>query len=82
MDFITGLLEVDRCNTIWVIVDCLTKIAYFIACKETISLKDLADEFLLYMVWAYGLPNSIISDRGLLFTSLFWKEIMIALGTF
>jgi hypothetical protein len=50
MDFITGLPEVDRCNTLWVIVDRLTKIAHFIVCKETIGPKDLADEFLLYVV--------------------------------
>jgi hypothetical protein len=81
MDFITGLLEVDQYNALWIIVDHLTKMAYFIVCKETMGPKDLADEFLLHMVWAHGLPNSIISDRGLLFTSLFWKQIMTALGT-
>jgi hypothetical protein len=81
MDFITGLLEVDRCNALWVIVDHLTQMAHFVACKETMGPKDLADEFLLPMVWAHGLPNSIISDRGSLFTSLFWKQIMMALGT-
>jgi hypothetical protein len=81
MDFITGLLEVDRCNALWVIVDHLTKMAHFIVCKETMGPKDFTDEFLLYVVWAHGLPNSIISNRGLLFTSLFWKQIMMALGT-
>jgi transposase InsO family protein len=78
---ITGLPEVDRCNALWVIVDRLTKMAHFVACKETMGPKDLVDEFLLHMVWAYGLPNNIISDRGSLFTSLFWKQIMAALGT-
>jgi hypothetical protein len=71
---------VDRCNALWVIVDHLTKMAHFVECKETMGLKDLADEFLLYVVWAYGLPNSIISNRGSLFTSCFWKQIMVALG--
>jgi hypothetical protein len=50
MDFITGLLEVDRYNALWVIVDYLTKIGHFIACKETMGPKDLADECLLYVV--------------------------------
>jgi transposase InsO family protein len=81
MDFITGVLEVDGCNALWVIVDRLTEMAHFVACKETMGAKDLADEFLLHVVWAHGLPNSIISDRGSLFTSLFWKQIMTALGT-
>jgi hypothetical protein len=81
MDFITGLPEVDGCNALWVIVDRLTKMAHFIACKETMGPKDLADEFLLHVLRAHGLPNSIISDRGSLFTSHFWKQIMTALGT-
>jgi hypothetical protein len=50
MDFITGLLEVDQYNTLWVIMDCLTKIAYFIAYKETMGPKDCANIFLLHVV--------------------------------
>jgi hypothetical protein len=71
MDFITGLPEVDEYNALWVIVDRLTKMGHFVACKETMGPKDLADEFLLHVIRAHGLPNSIISDRGSLFTSLF-----------
>jgi hypothetical protein len=50
MDFITGLPEVDGCNALWVIVDRLTKMSHFVACKETMGQKDLADEFLLHVV--------------------------------
>jgi transposase InsO family protein len=81
MDFITGLPETEGCNALWVIVDRLTKMSYFIACKDTMTLKDLAKGFMFHMVRAHGLPNSIISDRGSLFTSKFWKQIMKAMGT-
>jgi hypothetical protein len=81
MDFIIGLLEVDNCNTLWVIVDQLMKISHCIAYKDTMGLQDLVEGFILHVIWAHGLPNSIISDRGSLFTSKFWKQIMMALGT-
>jgi hypothetical protein len=43
--------------------------------------RQLADGFILRIVQTHGLPNSIISDRGSLFTSKFWTHIMGALGT-
>jgi hypothetical protein len=81
MDFITGLPEDRGMNTIWVIVDCLTKMAHFVAYKDTMGPGALADGFLMHVVWAHGLPSSIISDRGSLFTSQFWKRVMEAMGT-
>jgi hypothetical protein len=81
MDFITGLLETEEYNTLWVIVDWLTKIAHFIAYKDTMGPQDFTKGFILHVVWAHGLPSSIISDRGSLFTSEFWKQIMKAMGT-
>jgi hypothetical protein len=81
MDFITGLPEAEECNTLWVIVDRLTKIAHFIMCKDTMGPQDLVKGFILHVVRAHGLPSSIISDRGSLFTSKFWKQIMKAMGT-
>jgi hypothetical protein len=81
MDFITGLPLVERCNALWVIVDRLTKMAHFVACADTMGPSDLADGFISHMVRAHGLPSSIISDRGSLFMSTFWKRIMEAMGT-
>jgi hypothetical protein len=81
MDFITGLPPVGECNALWVIVDRLTKMAHFVACADTMGLSDLAAGFISHMVRAHGLPSSIISDRGSLFTSTFWKRIMEAMGT-
>jgi transposase InsO family protein len=81
MDFITGLPKIEGCNALWVIVDRLMKMSHFIVCKDTMTLKDLAKGFMFHLVRAHGLPNSIISDRGSLFMSIFWKQIMKAIGT-
>jgi hypothetical protein len=48
MDVITGLPEEEGSNTIWVIVDRLTKMAYFVACVDTMGQKELADGFLTH----------------------------------
>jgi hypothetical protein len=81
MDFIMGLPPADGCNTLWVIVDQLTKRVHFVPCLDTMKPRQLADGFISYIVQPHGLPNSIISDWGLLFTSKFWICIMEALGT-
>jgi hypothetical protein len=81
MEFITGLLEDRGMNTIWIIVDHLAKMAHFVAYKDTMGPKALTDRFLMHVVQAHGLPSSIISDQGSLFTSQFWKKVMEAMGT-
>jgi hypothetical protein len=73
MDFITELPEEEGSNTIWVIVDRVTKMAHVVACVDTMGPKELADRFLTHMVRTHGLPSSVISDRGSPFTSIFWK---------
>jgi hypothetical protein len=55
--------------------------AHFVTYKDTMGPKDLAEGFIAHIVQTHGLPNSIISDRGSLFTSKFWKQIMEAMGT-
>jgi hypothetical protein len=82
MDFITELPEDGGMNTIWVIVDRLTKMAHFVVCEDTMGPRALMDGFLMHVVWAHGLPSIIISDRGSLFTSQFWKKVMEAMGTY
>jgi hypothetical protein len=81
MDFITGLPESEGSDTLWVVVDRLTKMAHFVPTSDTIKPEQLADAFITYLFRPHGLPNSIISDRGSLFTSSFWTHIMKALGT-
>jgi transposase InsO family protein len=80
MDFVTGLPPVDGCNALWVIVDQLTKMAHFVPYSDMMKPRQLADSFILHIVRTDGLPNSIVSDQGSLFTSKFWTHIMGALG--
>jgi transposase InsO family protein len=80
MDFVMGLLPADGYNALWVIVDRLTKMAHFVPYSDMMKPRQLADGFISHIVWPHRLPNSIISDRGSLFTSKFWIHIMGALG--
>ncbi|CAN6712822.1 unnamed protein product [Malus baccata var. baccata] len=65
---------------IWVIVDRLTKSAYFIPVKEKYSLSRLAKLFILKIVKYHGVSVNIISDRDPRFTSKFWVAFQEAFG--
>ncbi|KAD4889454.1 hypothetical protein E3N88_21527 [Mikania micrantha] len=82
MDFITKLPRTSHGNdTIWVIVDRLTKSAHFISMKETYSMDRLAQLYVNEIVSLHGVPLSIVSDRDSRFTSRFWQSFQKALGT-
>ncbi|KAM0057804.1 putative nucleotidyltransferase, Ribonuclease H [Helianthus debilis subsp. tardiflorus] len=82
MDFVTGLPRSQRGNdTIWVIVDRLTKSAHFLAIKETDKFSTLADIYLKEVVSRHGVPISIISDRDARFTSELWKAMHKSFGS-
>ena len=82
MDFITKLPKTSTgYDTIWVIVDRLTKSAHFLPIKETDEMNTLAQIYLKEIVSRHGVPISIISDRDSRFTSHFWKSLQKALGT-
>ena len=74
MDFITGLARTRRQHdSIWVIVDRMSKPSCFLAVKTTDSVEDYAKLYIDEIVRFYGVPSYIISDRGPRFTSHFWK---------
>ncbi|KAL9993804.1 putative nucleotidyltransferase, Ribonuclease H [Helianthus debilis subsp. tardiflorus] len=82
MDFVTSLPRSQRGNdTIWVIVDRLTKSAHFLAIKETDKFSTLADIYLKEVVSRHGVPTSIISDRDARFTSELWQAMHKAFGS-
>ncbi|KAI3741049.1 hypothetical protein L1987_58716 [Smallanthus sonchifolius] len=82
MDFITKLPKTARdYDTIWVVVDRLTKSAHFLEIHETYSSKKLADLFIKEIVSRHGVPVSIVSDRDTRFTSRFWKKFHEEMGT-
>ncbi|GJT10030.1 putative reverse transcriptase domain-containing protein [Tanacetum coccineum] len=67
-------------DTIWVIVDRLTKSAHFLPMKKTDSMEKLMRLYLKDIVYRHGVPLSIISDRDRHFTSNFWISLQEALG--
>ncbi|GJY50023.1 putative reverse transcriptase domain-containing protein, partial [Tanacetum coccineum] len=74
MDFITKLpRSKSRHDSIWVIVDRLTKSAHFLATREDYSTEKLARLYINEVVARHGVPMSIISDRDGRFTSHFWQ---------
>ncbi|KAJ9563463.1 hypothetical protein OSB04_008623 [Centaurea solstitialis] len=82
MDLVTGLPRtVRKHDAIWVVVDRLTKSAHFIAIREASSSEVLADVYVREIVARHGVPVTVISDRDVRFTSLFWSKFHEELGT-
>ncbi|GKF96723.1 reverse transcriptase domain-containing protein, partial [Tanacetum coccineum] len=82
MDFVTKLPKTSSGHdTIWVIVDRLTKSSHFIPTREIDSMETLTRLYIKEIVSRYRVPISIISDRDSLFTSRFWQSLQNALGT-
>ncbi|GJT67624.1 putative reverse transcriptase domain-containing protein [Tanacetum coccineum] len=82
MDFITKLPKTSNGHdTIWVIVDRLTKSAHFIPTRETDSMETLKRLYIKEIVSRHGVPISIILDCNSHFTSRFWQSLQNDLGT-
>ncbi|GJV44000.1 putative reverse transcriptase domain-containing protein [Tanacetum coccineum] len=82
MDFITKLPKASSGHDmIWVIVDRLTKSAYFLPAKENDSMEKLTRQYLKEVVSRHGVPVSIISNRDGRFVSQFWQSLQKAFGT-
>jgi len=81
MDFIEGLTKSEGRDGILVVVDRLTKFAYFIELTHPFTAQDVAQIFLDQVVKVHRIPKIIISDRDKVFTSLLWQELIKALGT-
>ncbi|GJR77069.1 retrovirus-related pol polyprotein from transposon TNT 1-94 [Tanacetum coccineum] len=82
MDFVTKLPKtLSRHDTIWVIIDRLTKSEHFLLMKETYSIEKLTRLYLKEVVSRHGVPISIISYKDSRFTSHFWYSLQKALGT-
>ncbi|GKC25830.1 putative reverse transcriptase domain-containing protein, partial [Tanacetum coccineum] len=76
MDFVTKLPKTSQgYDTIWVIVDRLTKSAIFTPMRETDPLDKLARLYLKEVVTRHGIPVSIICDRDPRFASNFWRSL-------
>lgn len=82
MDFVTKLPRTSSGHdSIWVIVDRLTKSAHFLPIREDYTMDKLARLYIKEIVARHGVPISIISDRDSRFTSNFWQMLQKSLGT-
>jgi hypothetical protein len=82
MDFIVGLSKTQSgYDSIWVIVDRLSKVAHFILVKTIYKGSKLAELYIARIVCLHGMPKKIVSDRGTQFTSKFWEKLHESMDT-
>jgi len=82
MDSIIGLSRTSKQHdSIIVAVDKLIKVVHFIALKYTNLASEVAQIFIKDIVILHGVPKKIILDKDSKFTSKFWKELFVGLGT-
>lgn len=80
MDFIVECPENVGNTVIWVVTDLFSKQVHFIPCQKILTAKELAKMFLHHINHLHGTPQLIISDRGIQFTSKFWRAFLNFLG--
>ncbi|XP_073152895.1 uncharacterized protein [Henckelia pumila] len=82
MDFVVGLLvTTQRMNSIWVIVDRLTKLAHFLSVRNKFSMNQYTELYIREIVRLHGVPARIMSDIDPKFTLNFWGSLHQGLGT-
>jgi hypothetical protein len=82
MDFIVGLPRTTKgFDSIWVIIDRLTKVAHFILVKVKYTVATYAKLYIARILSLHGAPKTIVLDRGPQFVSKFWEELHKSLGT-
>ena len=82
MDFVVGLpLTGRKHDSVWVVVDRLTKSAHFLPVRTDYSLGKLIELYIKEIVRLHGVPISNISDQDPRFTLRFWGKLQVALGT-
>jgi hypothetical protein len=82
MDFIASLSRTSRgYNSIWVIMDRLTKSTHFIPVATMYRVNQYAELYITHIVRYHGIPKTIISDRGSIFVARFWEQLHECLGT-
>ena len=82
MDIVVCLSRTRKLHdSIWVIVDKITRSAHFIPLKSNYIAKNYAMMYIDEILRWYGIPLSIISDRGAQLTSHLWRSFQKSLGT-
>ena len=76
MNFVSGFpLTQKKHDSVWVIIDKLTKSAHFLPIWLDYSMDRLVEMYVSEIVRLHGIPLSIVSDHNPQFTSRFWKEL-------
>ncbi|KAE9315989.1 hypothetical protein PR003_g18846 [Phytophthora rubi] len=82
MDFITDLPRTKRdVDSIWVVVDRLTKRYHFVPTTKTVNAEGVARLFIDNIWKLHGMPANIVSDRDRNFVSAFWQHVFKSIGT-
>jgi len=82
MDFVVGQPRTPRgLDSIWVIVERLTKPTHFIPINIKFSLEKLTSLYISEIFRLHGVPSSIVTDRDPRFTYRIWESLNRALGT-
>jgi len=82
MDFVVGLPKTAKgFDSIWVIMDHLTKTAHFLPMKTLYIVITYAKIYFDRILSLHGVPKMIVSERGTQFVSQFWKCLHESLGT-
>ena len=81
MDLVTDLPVCCGYDSVFVVVDRLTKCIVLSPCCKTVSAPQLAQLFMDTVFRRFGMPTSIVSDRDPRFTGHFWKSFTSLLGT-
>ena len=81
MDFIVKLPHSHGYDSIWVICDRMTHASHFIPICKKMHAPQLARLFLHRVFCHHGFPQTIVSDRGSIFISSFFTNLMKICGT-
>ena len=82
MDFVTHLPQTpQKHDTVWVIVDRLTKSTHFLAMRMTFTLEEFCRLYIREIVLLHGVLVPIVSDKDPRFMAHFWKSFQMAMGT-
>jgi hypothetical protein len=82
MVFIVGLPNTTRHHdSIWVIMDRLTKVSHFLPVHTTDKAEKYAELYIDRIVCLHGLHRTIVSDRGAQFVAKFWEQLQEYMGT-
>jgi hypothetical protein len=75
------LVSTRKFDSVWVIVDRLTKSSHFIPVNTKYRAKKYAEIYIAHVLCLHGVPKMIIFDRWSRFVARFWEQLHVSLGT-